>query len=61
MTMHERAFKILQDALGEFDNLYDCTHPKMEEMYTTLVMNLYDVATKMGAADIAKKYLQDGL
>ena len=59
--MYERAFKVLQQALGEFDTLYKSSHLKFELMYATLVMNLYEVATKMGQPDTARQYLQEGL
>ena len=40
MTMYERAFRVLQEAISAFDGLYGKEHPKYEEMYATLVMNI---------------------
>ena len=61
MTMHERAFKVMQEAIAAFDGLYGTGHPKKEEMYATLVMNIYETATKLGQPEIAKKHLEEGL
>jgi len=61
MTMHERAFKVMQEAIAAFDGLYETGHPKKEEMYATLVMNIYEMATKLGQPEVAKKHLEEGL
>lgn len=62
MTMHERAFKVMQEAIAAFDGLYGTGgHPKKEEMYATLVMNIYEMAIKLGHPEIAKSQLEEGL
>jgi hypothetical protein len=61
MTMHERAFKVMQEAIAAFDGLYGQGHSKKEEMYATLVMNIYEMATKLGQPEVAKKNLEEGL
>ena len=61
MTMHERAFKVMQEAITALDGLYGKGHPKKEEMYAILVMNIYEMATKLGQPEIAKKHLEEGL
>ena len=30
-------------------------------MYATLVMNIYEMATKLGQPEVAKKHLEEGL
>jgi hypothetical protein len=53
MNMHEKALKIMQEAIAAFDDVYGKRYPKREEMYATLVMNIYELAMKLGKPEIA--------
>ncbi len=48
MKMYERAFKVLEESINEFDSIYGKGHQKMEEMYAILTMNIQEVAVKLG-------------
>ena len=61
MTMHEKAFKVIQEAIAVIDDVYGKRYPKREEIYATLVMNIYELGMKLGKPEIAKKYLEEGL
>jgi len=41
--------------------VYGKRYPKREEMYATLVMNIYELAIKLGKPEIAKKHLEEGI
>ena len=63
MKMYERAYHVILEAIDDFDNTYlipppEKPHPKYEEMYAKLVMNLWDVGIKIGKPELTQKIVQ---
>jgi hypothetical protein len=63
MKMYERAYHVILEAIDDFDNTYLIPppkepHPKYEEMYAKLVMNLWDTGNKIDKPELTQKIVQ---